>query len=131
MDILSGLEQCMTLDEKVLGNESDSEAAADLVSAHLALSNQIKQTDEAEISALQTCDEVKKQLLSEKQLIPVLGAKGDYEMVTLMTTFSCFLLSRKSGEKMHSGKYMSDVRKLHEVVNLYYGKDPKTAKSCS
>lgn len=131
MDFLSVLEQCMALDEKALEGGNDSETAKELVNIHLALSSQMKQTDEAEISALSVPDEVKKQILSEKQLIQVLGAKGDYKMVTLLTTFSCFLLSRKRGDKMHSGKYMSDVRKLHEAVNLYYGKDPKTAGSCS
>lgn len=67
-------------------------------------------------------EEMKKQILSEKQLLPVFGSKSDFDRVTFLTTFTCYLLSRKEGEKMHSRKYMEDVKRVHQQVNIYYGK---------
>lgn len=131
MDIVQILKECMDLDQQALAGEPDSGLIEELVDAHRNLADLLDSTEESAIKDLQTSEQVRKQFLSEKHLLSLFGSKSEYDAVTLLTTFSCFMLSQRNGEKIHSGKYMSSVKQIHELVNAYYGKDPKTAKSCS
>lgn len=131
MNIPDILAECMDLDQQVLTGEPDSKLIEKLADAHRRLADVLENTDESEVQKLHASDEVKKQILSEKHILPVLGSKSEYDAVTLLTTFSCFMLSQRNGEKMHSGKYMNSVKRIHELVNAYYGKDPESAKGCS
>ena len=52
------------------------------------------------------------------------------ELITYMTTFSCFWMSEEDGEPMHSAVYMRNAKRLHEFVNIYFGRDPSEARGC-
>lgn len=155
MGIISVLKRCVELDKSVLRGTEGKDSAApqsvmdELVSAHLELAEELGKMEKSDFDGPDPADmqgkmeenaaagetelpgEMRKLLLSEKKLLPTFAAKGDYEVVTLLTTFSCFVLARQEGEQMHSRRYMENVKRVHTQVNLYYGRDPKSARSCS
>jgi hypothetical protein len=104
------------------------EGAKKLRTCHIALEEAFTAADENTIASLFSVEEDRRQFLSEKTLLGIF--KTEYDTVTALTTFTCFFLSREEGETLHSARYMKNVRKLHEAVNLAYGKDPNEAKGC-
>lgn len=132
IDLIDVIENCKRLDRNVLVKPDDDPDLRELlVKEHLVLADLLEQMSEDEFDELDLSNEDRQQILSEKQLLNVFGSKGEYETVNFLTTFTCFLLSRQNGEGMHSRKYMDDVKEIHRAVNLYYGKDPDAARSCS
>ena len=129
MTLTEAMQQCMEQDARVLAEDTPSfEGAKKLRTCHLALEEAFTAADENTIASLFPVEEDRRQFVSEKTLLGIF--KTEYDTVTALTTFTCFFLSREEGETLHSARYMKNVRKLHEAVNLAYGKDPKEAKGC-
>lgn len=123
------LRACMKQDARVLAEEEPSlEEAEKLRVCHLALKEAFSAADEGTIASLFPDEEDRRQILSEKTLLGIF--RTEYDVVTALTTFSCFFLSQEEGESLHSARYMENVKTLHGAVNLAYGKDPKEAKGC-
>jgi hypothetical protein len=124
------LRVCMEQDARILQDaEPDKEECDRLRSCHLQLKGALERAGEDEISRTRLTTEEKRELLSEKQLLGIFHT--EYDTVTALTTFTCFLLSREEGEKPHSRKYMADVKTLHQAVNTAFGIDPEKAKGCN
>lgn len=130
--LMDCIDSCVEM-ERQLQAQPDAETAAlskEFVDAHLALADEFLRTSENEIRNLHLTQQQISSLVSEKNILPVFTARGEVSVVTFLSTFSCFWLSMENHEPMHSRRYMDNVKRVHRLVNKYYGKDPAAATGC-
>lgn len=131
--LMEALNVCVALDRRLLGageKVPSSEELAQFVDAHKRLADAFQDSDGDEIRLMDIDSTQKLQLENERQLMPVFISQSEFGLITYMTTFSCFWMSEEDGEPMHSAVYMRNAKRLHEFVNIYFGRDPSEARGC-
>lgn len=131
--LMDCIDSCVEM-ERQLQSQPDAEETAlskDFIDAHLKLSEEFLRTSEDEIRNLHLPQQQISSLVSEKDILPVFTARGEVSVVTFLSTFSCFWLSMENHEPIHSRAYMDNVKRVHRLVNTYYGKDPADAAGCA
>ena len=124
--LMEALNVCVALDRRLLGagdKNPPREELEQFVDAHKHLAG-----DEIRLMDIDSAQKL--QLENERQLMPVFISQSEFGLITYMTTFSCFWMSEEDGEPMHSAVYMRNAKRLHEFVNIYFGRDPSEARGC-
>lgn len=131
--LMEALNVCVALDRRLLGagdKNPPREELEQFVDAHKHLADAFQDSNGDEIRLMDIDSAQKLQLENERQLMPVFISQSEFGLITYMTTFSCFWMSEEDGEPMHSAVYMRNAKRLHEFVNIYFGRDPPEARGC-
>ena len=131
--LMEALNVCVALDRRLLGAGDKNPPRDELeqfVDAHKHLADAFQDSNGDEIRLMDIDSAQKLQLENERQLMPVFISQSEFGLITYMTTFSCFWMSEEDGEPMHSAVYMRNAKRLHEFVNIYFGRDPSEARGC-
>lgn len=131
--LMEALNVCVALDRRLLGagdKNPPREELEQFVDAHKHLADAFQDSNGDEIRLMDIDSAQKLQLENERQLMPVFISQSEFGLITYMTTFSCFWMSEEDGEPMHSAVYMRNAKRLHEFVNIYFGRDPFEARGC-
>ena len=131
--LMEALNVCVALDRRLLGagdKNPPREELEQFVDAHKHLADAFQESNGDEIRLMDIDSAQKLQLENERQLMPVFISQSEFGLITYMTTFSCFWMSEEDGEPMHSAVYMRNAKRLHEFVNIYFGRDPSEARGC-
>lgn len=143
-DFLRALEDCLSSTALLLDRDPAPESAAPGAPEHAAVMTYVSSLltlaslledlpaeaitaagAEGRIDELQT-----RQILAEKNLLPVLG-RTEEQRADLLSTFACYFLSAREGETPHSPLYMRRTRQLHQILAAFYGRDPRKAPGCT
>ena len=121
---MEALNVCVALDRRLLGagdKNPPREELEQFVDAHKHLADAFQDSNGDEIRLMDIDSAQKLQLENERQLMPVFISQSEFGLITYMTTFSCFWMS---------AVYMRNAKRLHEFVNIYFGRDPSEARGC-